>query len=155
MFDRHLHFYIPSSDLAPPSSDWARMEYAKLWMEQSKLMWSRLQFIHLVHVAVLGSWFYLWLETCPVFFQVSILFIGLYVSQYIDIILQRDAAYMDKLRDLSIKAVPELTILKEFPNGSMCATRILCFLCILEVSMIIAVLIAWTAKNGIMIPDFP
>ncbi|MFA5197848.1 MAG: hypothetical protein WC437_05525 [Patescibacteria group bacterium] len=45
----------PQSD--PNWDNQSSIEYAKLWLEQSKLMWGRIQIAYLLHAGVFAAWY--------------------------------------------------------------------------------------------------
>jgi hypothetical protein len=120
-----------------PDSDPAKLEYAKMWMEQSKVMWSRLQFIHLMHVGVWAGWFTLVYNRFPPYASETVLALGPIFSIFFAIIISRDGKYMDELRTLSDGAVPQIKTLCFIPNGRRCAYLILIVLSILEIATIV------------------
>jgi len=56
MFDvYHIH---PSQREESELSNSEKLEYVKLWMQQSQLFWSRLQTATALHTGILVGWYY-------------------------------------------------------------------------------------------------
>jgi uncharacterized membrane protein len=77
-----------------------KIEYVKLWMEQSRLFWSRLQSVTALHTGVLAGWYIIkkdnneWLWLAP-----FLLALGILLSAFILVIMCRDGQYMNAMRD--------------------------------------------------------
>lgn len=86
--------------VSPPNfdEDKIKAEYSKVWVEQSKLLWGRLQTAYFLHVGVFGGWFGLHANGYKPFIQVVTLSLGPILSIFICLIIWRDGAFMDKIK---------------------------------------------------------
>jgi len=116
------------------------MEYVKVWMQQSALFWSRLQWVALLQTGVFTAWFNLrQLQGEPdvIYLVVGILGIGGLLSLLLHRIMVRDAAYMEAMRQRAgLKVFPEPDPEESVPNGQKCAHSIVWALIAADVALI-------------------
>ena len=108
------------------------IEYLKLWMEQSKLFWSRLQSAAVLHTAVLAGWYTLG-PTHPRL-RCALLFLGLILSVFLLAIMVRDARYLDSLRG-KVGALHFPYTGSDNPKGRDCGYIIVGILMVAEVAL--------------------
>jgi hypothetical protein len=75
-----------------------RLEYVKLWMQQSQLFWSRLQTVAALHTGVLLGWYK---SRSEVLLKMGILTVGMILSVLVFIVMLRDGFYMDRFAKLA------------------------------------------------------
>ena len=84
------------------------LEYVKLWMEQSKLFWSRFQTIAVIQTGVYVAWWNV-LEVKDKYrglcFFICVL--GILLTVFALFIMKRDAAYMDSLAERAETRFPK------------------------------------------------
>ncbi len=86
------------------TDDQKHFEYLKLWSEQSKLFWSRLQTLTAFNVAVFAGW---WSAKEIKNIAIGILVMGLIFNLSILVTILRDADYMEKLKKCSWSVFPD------------------------------------------------
>ena len=83
-----------------------QIEYLKLWMEQSKLYWSRLQTSAAIETGILLAWWQIKDAKEHAWLNIPLLILGSVLHCCILAILERDGAYVDVLREYSNRAFP-------------------------------------------------
>jgi len=73
-------------------------EAIKLWQEESKLMWSRIQTVSVLEAGVLTGWYKL-CETNQSLLAKALLIVGSLLMFIIGILMHRDAQYMKACED--------------------------------------------------------
>lgn len=125
-----------------PEHPTTQIEYLKLWNEQSKLFWSRLQTATVLHSGVLAGWYKLRQDNSSL--QFFLLLIGSIVTMAILIIMYRDDQYMDKLRDLAGEYFPKVDSTK---LGRRCGYFIVGSIAFVELVIFALYLLMWICKG--------
>lgn len=89
MFDTY-HIY-PGQEKEKPSE---KIEYEKLWAEQSKLFWGRLQTATALHSAILIGWY----KINEPDLKDAVLILGIVISILLSLIMLRDSTHIDFLK---------------------------------------------------------
>jgi hypothetical protein len=113
--------------------DTSKIEYVKLWMQQSQLFWSRLQTAALLHSGVLVGWHSLPSTECVM--KRGMLFLGIFLSVFLIAIMVRDGQYMEKLKALAGTDFPETG--KAAPKGRMCGYIIVTTFPVIELFLLL------------------
>ena len=115
-----------------PKLRWAqKIEYAKLWMTQSQLFWSRLQTAALLHSAVLAGWY--GAKDHPRM-RMALLGLGIILSCLLMMLMGRDAHYMEEMRKRADETFPDPE--KHHIPGRKCGFAIVIILTLAEVVLL-------------------
>jgi len=115
--------------------DTSKIEYVKLWMEQSRLYWSRLQTATALHTGVLVGWYYLQRDKDSPALALFLLCAGILLSILILVIMWRDTRYMDAMRKKAGEDVfpyPKCRL----PIGGCCGALIIIFIMLAELCLL-------------------
>lgn len=80
-----------------PEDPTPKIEYVKLWMQQSQLFWSRLQTTSVLHSGVLIGWYKLETDDKSDL-KSMILLLGIWLSIFLIAIMYRDSQYMEAMK---------------------------------------------------------
>ena len=115
------------------SSQAGQIEYARLWMQQSQLFWSRLQTAALLHSGVLVGWYKL-RDAEPILNR-GLLALGIFLSVFVVAIMVRDSQYMDKMKKLAGNTFPKTG--KGAHYGRVCGFIIVLTFPVLELLLLV------------------
>jgi hypothetical protein len=108
------------------------IEYARMWMQQSQLFWSRLQTAAILHSGVLAAWYKLPEDSV---LKTGVLCLGIFLSVFIIAIMVRDSQYMKEMRRRAGKSFPDTG--KDAPHGRTCGYIIVSVFPIIELLILL------------------
>ncbi len=117
--------------------DTSKIEYVKLWMEQGKLYWSRLQTATALHTGVLVGWYFLQKDMPCSKLAPSLLVLGIWLSSLILLIMLGDARYWYALRDKAGEDVFPYPKCTRWPIGGVCGALIIFSLMVAEICLLV------------------
>lgn len=94
------------------------LEYVKLWMEQSKLFWSRLQSLAAIQTGSYVAWWTVLDSEKNQGISFFIPILGVSLTGLIMAIMDRDAAYMETLKNDARESFPHTR--RESGTGRLC-----------------------------------
>jgi len=110
-----------------------KIEYVKIWMQQSQLFWSRLQTISALQTGILVGWYKLANDPC---LRIGILLMGIILSALILFIMRRDTKYMKKMEELAKNEFPTANDCKDAPTGRQCGYAIVAVLILADLILL-------------------
>ena len=95
--------------IVEPTTDFDKekiaVEFAKVWAEQSKMLWSRLQTVTAIQTGVFAAWYFM--RDKNFFLAPATVCLGMFLTTMILLIMQRDTVYLDFYRNEFVRQPPK------------------------------------------------